>query len=442
MGGRWRWVNGRTTRGPLTDEMRVSSNVVENDRASLNDIIFNNGDGLENGRFKENFEFLNMAVGKWWHQQGLVADRLNELILTVLDQVVLLPIHCSSEDDALTIFETINNRGMALTDADIFKAKLYSVSPSKDIFIEKWQELEKHEWLFRIHMHTMRAKHADTSKEVGLRSYFSNKARLQLDYQYVMDSIKLYQAVWNWKANTTISTLWLILDTYPNYYWNFPLYTFLRRHGTTDSIGNFFLGEDKMAEFESLVQEVFRFVYVKGVVYNSVNAIKDTIYKANSLIWSGGDYISEFRNSYSTDLTEALRRFEQGDYGRYQRGFILLSALLNPKQDREQFLEVTQNNYHLEHILPKKWNDYDGWTAESWEKWINRIGNLVPLEWKLNISAKNEYFPRKQEKYTQSKVKDVQELCSLSECTETQVAEREEILTERFNEFFGGKLAL
>jgi hypothetical protein len=426
----------------LTNEMRVNSNVVENDSASLHEIIFNNGNELKPGRFKSNFEFFNEAIGKWWHQKGQTAERLHELILTILDRVVLLPIHCSSEDDALTIFETINNRGMALTDADIFKAKLYGVSPSKEKFIEKWQELEGHEWLFRIHMHTMRAKHADTSKEVGLRSYFSNRTRLQLDSEYVMDSIKLYQSVWSWESNTTISILWAILDSYPNYYWQFPLYAFLRRHGVTDSSGAFSLALEKIAEFESLIQELFRFVYVKGIVHNSVNAIRDTISKANSLIWSGGDYISEFRNSYSTDLTEALRRFEQGDYGRYQRGFILLSSLLNPKQDRKQFLEVIQNKFHVEHILPKKWNDYDGWTADSWKKWIDRIGNLVPLEWKLNISAKNEYFPRKKDKYKLSKMEGVQELCLLNEWTEAQVAKREEVITKQFQDFFGGKLSL
>jgi len=48
-----------------------------------------------------------------------------------------LPIHCESEDDALIIFETINNRGMSLTDADIFKAKLHRNSNAeKDKFIK------------------------------------------------------------------------------------------------------------------------------------------------------------------------------------------------------------------------------------------------------------------------------------------------------------------
>ena len=111
--------------------------------------------------------------------QGIVAEQLNRLILAILDDVVLLPIHCATQDDALTIFETINNRGMPLSDADIFKAKLYKLSTDRgDEFIAKWNALakpnsaENHKWLFRIHMHVQRALNNDTGKVVALWSLF------------------------------------------------------------------------------------------------------------------------------------------------------------------------------------------------------------------------------------------------------------------------------
>ena len=43
----------------------------------------------------------------------------------VLNNCVLLPIEAESQNTALRIFSTLNDRGKPLSDADIFKAQLY-----------------------------------------------------------------------------------------------------------------------------------------------------------------------------------------------------------------------------------------------------------------------------------------------------------------------------
>src|SRR5574344_1088169 len=40
-------------------------------------------------------------------------------------QAILLPITTDTQDTALTIFSTLNDRGLQLSDANIFKAKIY-----------------------------------------------------------------------------------------------------------------------------------------------------------------------------------------------------------------------------------------------------------------------------------------------------------------------------
>ena len=47
------------------------------------------------------------------------------LCVTILEKCILLPIECENVDIALTIFTTLNDRGMPLSDSDIFKAQLY-----------------------------------------------------------------------------------------------------------------------------------------------------------------------------------------------------------------------------------------------------------------------------------------------------------------------------
>ena len=63
----------------------------------------------------------------------------------IMNNCILLPIEAESQDTALRIFSTLNDRGMPLSDSDIFKAqfyKYYSDIGKKDLFIKQWKDLE------------------------------------------------------------------------------------------------------------------------------------------------------------------------------------------------------------------------------------------------------------------------------------------------------------
>lgn len=420
--------------GVLINELRVSSHVISNDKDQLKDIVFNNGENLQDGNFLENFSYFQSAIDSYFKEINFNADSFNSLILTILDRVVLLPIHCESEDDALTIFETINNRGLSLSDSDIFKAKLYSVSSSKEEFIQFWNGLNGHEWLFRVHMHCDRAINNDFSKEVGLRSYFSKKDRLQDKYDFVLSSIGCYNAIHDWTDSPKVNAYWAILENYPNYYWKFPLYTYLRKHGGIGQSGAFELSPDKTQEFEKLIEAILKFVIIKGVVHNSVNAIRDTIYKAYTMIEKGANYIGELEAAGKVDIEQFSQRIGNSDLERYRRITVLLAAVLNENQDLQQYADAINRNIHIEHILPKKWNNYDGWDEDSWSEHLNTLGNLIPLEWNLNISAQNEYFDRKKVEYRKSAIKDVHNLCEYDAWKPEEVSARHnEMITRILN---------
>ena len=52
--------------------------------------------------------------------------KIYDFIFYILNNAILLPITTNDEDTALTIFSTLNDRGLPLSDADIFKAKIYN----------------------------------------------------------------------------------------------------------------------------------------------------------------------------------------------------------------------------------------------------------------------------------------------------------------------------
>jgi hypothetical protein len=421
----------------LTNDLRINSFVIEKDREQLNNIIFQNGKETDDGaKLKINYVQLGVKISEWWASVNQSTDKLNELILVLLDQVVLLPIHCGSEDDALIIFETINNRGMSLTDADIFKAKLHRNSNGeKDKFIKEWNSLKGHEWLFRCYMHVIRAKANDVGKEVALRSFFSNKERLQ-DWKSVITSVALIHDVnSNWQGPDEANILWEILQTYPNYYWNFPLIVYLHKHGKLTD-GEFQLSEEHTSNYTRLCKATFKYFFLKGVVHNSVNVVKDTAFKVCASIIQDDDFTTEYEKNIGEDHAEFVRKIENKQYGRYLNGLVLLSAYLNPNQDIAEFKTLVKSNYHIEHILPKKWNNYDKWTSETWEANLNTLGNLVPLEWNLNISAKNEFFTRKKEQYKKSKVSDALDLLTHTEWYPEQFENRHDIVQNRILNFF------
>lgn len=423
----------------LTDTLRLDSLVADDDKKHLYDIIFNNGNKTPDCNMKSNYVDLCKKIEDWWLKQDNSADCLNKLILCFLDQIVLLPIHCGSEDDALTIFETINNRGMSLTDADIFKAKLHhSAADDKDNFVKQWNLLDNHEWLFRVLMHVYRAKEGDSTKEIGLRPYFTDSSKNRFsDWKSVIDSLKLIHDVDNnWESSADINILWNILKTYPNYYWNFPLYVYLHKYGKyTDD--NFVLDGEHNAAFLQLLEYTVKYFFIKGIVYNSVNYVKDTVFKVCVAIESDSNYLYEYAKTItSNDITEFNNKINNKQYGRYLRGLVLLSAYLNTEQDKEQFSEFIVSNYHIEHILPKKWNNYDKWDEHSWADDLNSIGNLMPLEYKLNINAKNEFFNRKKDSYSKSKVRDALDVIQYEEWTPENLKSIQDIKTQRLKNYF------
>lgn len=127
-----------------------------------------------------------------------------QFIYALLNQVIILPITADSQETALTIFSTLNDRGLPLSDADIFKAKIYNHLQSKEEkkeFIEKWKELEENtqniseniQKLFYYYMFYLRALENDRNTTTpGLRKYYSTNKFERLLKNNVLDELKKY----------------------------------------------------------------------------------------------------------------------------------------------------------------------------------------------------------------------------------------------------------
>ena len=420
----------------LTNNIRLNSDVIENDKKNLEKIILEGRCDDENSRLYINYDMFKKKISDW--KQGKTSDELNKLILTFLDNVVLLPILCETEDDALNIFETINNRGLSLSDADIFKSKLYAgiESSKRGEFIDEWNELYDQEDLFRILMYICRAQENDISREKGLRSYFSSKTGRLQNPGDVMASLKKINAIIDTKTGSYNDSLWNILENYPNKYWRYPLYVFLHKYLIWKKDGELYLPEEYYEEYKKLVMLTTAYYFVKGVVYNSVNTVKDTTFKVCAKIENNDDYLSEYIDNMGNDLKIFYDKLKSADLGRCKRGIILLSGFLNESQSVEDFYDLILNsNIEIEHILPRKWSDNNDWDEQEAKEVMETLGNLAPFEKKLNISASNEFFKKKKKAYEESKFADIQDLVKLDKWDYDEVKIREKNIISRIKSF-------
>lgn len=426
--------------GSNTGEIKIKSEVIEEERESLENVLVRN-ETESDTLYAKNYMIFRNSIERWVTSLGTDKTKLKKFINILLNNVVLLPIKCGALDDALTIFETINNRGMSLSDTDIFKAKLHKNSTSdSNKFIKRWNNIDnKYEDIFRVYMYILRAKDKILDKEIGLRSFFLSSANPRLDnWQNVMDDIEKIDACINYhegecpdikscsECNKYSLCKWFqILSYYPNQYWQYPIYTYLFKF--LDSNGD--LPESKIGYYSTILQETVKYCYVKSIIYNSVNVIKDTIFRVCAQIWNGDDYTTTYRESLKEDNSEIEGALSAGRFQRSLRGVCFLHTYLNTNQE---FVPWTAQ---IEHILPKKWNHYDDWTEDTHQADINKLGNLVVLEKRLNISAKNEFFSRKKQVYKDSNIKEANNLCDITSWTPNALADRHRKVIEQLTAF-------
>ena len=443
----------------LTDELRLTSKVLAGEeRDDYNDfkcVITGEGNYTDNSNFSANYYYLQRKISEW--HRGKSAKKWKKLVNIFQTQVVLLQLRCDSANDALDLFQIINDRGLALDDADIFKVKIYSAIRNKEErkeFIARWGSLEGHYNLFKIFTHISRADRQDLSKEKQLRRYISDNhmsdaSALEGKWKSLMRSLEIcYWLGWqvenlcsdeNEKSDETI--YWKILRCCPNDYWQYPIYVFVHKHAK-DNKGKFILPKNKRKEYLALLKNTVRYFFIKSVVYKTINSVKSTTYRVCARIAAGENYTNVYKNDVdNNDIDVLSQKLDNSDYGKNLTGLVYINSLPSYLKSRNQYAEALLNGCDIEHILPRDWRQYSKWTNETHERDKNKIGNLIPLESSINRVIRNAVFKRKQEEYAKSLVLDAVNLSKKKPRSwfPQDVRDRQEKSNEQLMNFFKDK---
>ena len=332
-----------------------------------------------------------------------------EFIYVVLNKAILLPITADTQDTALTIFSTLNDRGMPLSDADIFKAKIYNhlSATEKTEFIDNWKELDEQathagesiQQLFYYYMFYLRALEQDNNTTTpGIRKYYSANKFERLFQSGLIDNLFVIVRLWSvvnkhetieeepWTTDSKVLQALDILTAYPNEFWKYPVinYYLSYRHE-----------EDFAEKFARFLHKLIKELLTKYLITPTINAVKADILKLNVEIATSSLPRFDFKQIDTSQLGEQIKNPHRNAVR------MLLKILAYDKQD-----ELLPDKWEIEHIFPQKWqtNYFPDVPDDVVKEKIEHLGNKLPFEKKLNIVAGNGYFRKKQKEYAGSKV--------------------------------------
>ena len=364
-----------------------------------------------------------------------------QFIYAVLNQAILLPITADSQNTALIIFNTLNARGLPLSDADIFKAKIYNNldTEEKKTFIDNWKSLDENaihasesiQSLFYYYMFYLRALENDKNTTTpGIRKFYSANKYSKLYQPELLSNLAIILNLWKvvnnhetiedetWSSNSQIKQALDILTSYPNEFWKYPVIIYYLKHKNTNNFEeNFLLFLHKLAAE----------LLGKYCLIPTINAVKTDILKLNAEIVSTSQPFFDFKE---IDIEELSNRIKAPHRNVVR---MLLKVLAYDYQN-----ELLPERWEIEHIFPQKWQAtyFPDVSTEVIQEKIEHIGNKLPFEKKLNIIAGNGYFSKKKNEYLQSNIGVTKQIghTSYNEWTLDNITERDLKVSERIME--------
>jgi len=384
-------------------------------------------------RFATNFKFFYEKL-----EEFVKNKNIGEFSDFLLDKVYLLPIVARDEDEAkanekaLMIFETVNNRGLELSDADIFKAQLYNSAlndVNQDSFIKEWLNLTQYckqidvstAELFRMYMHIIRGRNNEIGNEIGLRTFFTKTHPLKKkNYEEVLEdlykiafSLNFYNlSVKNEIKNKLIVKFSQVLSEYTIQYVKYTIVTYLF---INSSVVDDQIVLDDEDGYESFLKQLTRFAYF----YGSTTKTKFKFYEIIVTLVEKKEYL--FNPPYKRDYDML---------GSLKNGYILLTNYLDKNQ------EVIYPYYFDKIIFPSDIATLDvNWKNKEYYSYGETLGNLLLID----FTKKRRTLEKRAKFYYDSHVNETKKISQeFEEWTYKKYKQRDKELVEKVKSFIEG----
>ena len=437
------------------DDLKIDSEVAtDNDKDEFLDILKNGDATGKHSKYALNFRYFKKEIDTFLsHYPSYFAY----FPLRILNNCVLLPIEAESQDTALRIFSTLNDRGKPLSDADIFKAqfyKYYSSLGKKDDFIAIWKNLEviasevfhpisgtPLDELFTRYMYYERALQGNKSSTTeSLRKFYEKNNYELFKKEATLDNLVRLAHFWQDVNNQDeerfsirILKRLFVLNYAPNGMWTyFVSVYFMHFHDDNDE-----LEEEHFFQF---LNRIIGFIWAYAITNPGVNSLRTPVFAEMVNIVNDTDVTF---NNFLFDETRFRAQFSNYVFSNNRaitKSMITWWAYTFATQP----LLSLENAFDIEHIFPRNRQQKENSLKNPHS--LEMLGNKSLLERRINIRASDYRFADKIKYYMgfqtskgQKEGTNITELKmlanELADYTERNITERSERILDGFVEY-------
>ena len=391
------------------DLLKIDSEVAtDNDKDEFLSIL-NTGTAPSSmkSKYAENYRYFQNKIDEFLHSYP---GYFSYLPARILNNCILLPIEADNQNTALRIFSTLNDRGLPLSDADIFKAqfyKYYSDKGQKESFIKTWKELEElsdkifhpisgtpMDELFTRYMYYERAKMGiKSSTTEALRRFYERDSYSLLKNDYTLNNLVELANFWNDVSNQNrerfsdrILKKLFVLNMAPNGMWAYFLSVYFMANKDEKGM----LDDEKLYRF---LTKSIAFIWTYAFYNPGVNALRTPIYDEMINIINDVEVTFDKYRFDKDSVKQSLLNFAFYNRRPITKSMLAWWAFTNEQQ---AYLSLEQP-FEIEHIYARNRQDVDGGLNDK--RNIERLGNKSLLEKSVNIRVSDFRFEDKVKKY-------------------------------------------
>ena len=394
--------------------------------------------------FKNRQYFIDQLSDKFLDNGLLTREKavdLSNFFEFLKNKVTVVQIRVPKFDVAYQIFEILNNRGLPLSNKDLFRnfliskfhtLKLSNKSKYKDLDPnEKWRVLEaRYELDTEFISRYVESKNGKNQKH---SAYNDIEAIYEKNFKDSLQGSKIEGFYKDIEINLAIYTT--IINTHFLDKKLRNCVSFLTKSGNLSYTLNLLLSLLRQEKDESKVL-IFLKTFEKYTIYTILGTSKrfsaKPIYQAINFINSGKmKEAQEVFDLNSAELDELKKLFDTQIKDNDIAKLIIAKyyyAVDNktPEDVVEQILDYAKAT--LEHIIPQNPDNSTNWVTDFdskfRQKYTYKLGNMTLLTQKMNSSAKNYDFSKKKGIYGQTKLPMTTEIANLSKIDETFIESR------------------
>ena len=394
---------------PDRKALKIDSEVAtDKDKEEFLEILrTGNVDKGQKSHYAENYRFFQESIQKFLDR---FPNYFAYLPTRIMNNCILLPIEAESQDTALRIFSTLNDRGKPLSDADIFKAQFYkyfSGMGKKDEFIKSWKELEElcekifhpnsgtpMDELFTQYMYFLRAKKGiKSSTTEALRKFYEKDSYAILKSENTLKDLNILVNFWNDVSNQDrdrfsmrILRRLFVLNYAPNSMWTYFVSVYFMQNKSTDNM----LDDD---DFFAFLNKITGFIWTYTVTNPGVNALRTPIYaEMINIVNNRPVTFDDFKFS-PEKVRSMFSNFTFNNARPITKSMLSWWAYQDPAQELISLETVLE----VEHIYAR--NRQDREKALMDVKNLDALGNKTLLEKRINIRAADYRFMDKKKYY-------------------------------------------